>query len=184
MCANSWAYQYLGVAGWWKGGYRIFIELSWLWQCLCFLDLSHGQSSDKNEFTIPRSLQDLSWWELRDIYLLVGVSDVSGVGDHLRVDNVEDGFDTNHIAWEYESLQHVNLSSSDLIISILFIPGSIFVEPVVCLGPNLEWVTEVGWSGWSEPVSWSLSAKDIINQFLILSFSIILKNSKVSWLSS
>jgi len=43
-------------------------------------------------------LQDLAWWEFRDIDLLVGVSDISGVADHLGVDHGEDGFDTNGIA--------------------------------------------------------------------------------------
>ena len=156
MCANSWAHQYLGVTGWWKCGHGVLIELSWLWQCLCFLNFSLSQSPDENEFTIPRSLQDLTWWQFGDIDLLIGVSYVSGVGDHLRIDDGEDSFDTNGIAWEYESLQHVNLGSSDLIISILFVPGSVFVKPVICLCPCIEWVTEVGWSRWSEPVSWSL----------------------------
>ena len=78
-------------------------------------------------------MQDLTWWEFRDIDLLVGVSHVSGVGDHLAVDDGEDGFDTNGIAGEYESLQHVHLGSSDFIVPIFFIPGSVFVEPVVCL---------------------------------------------------
>lgn len=104
MCANGWAHQDLGVTGVRKSGDGVFIELSWLWQGLGVLDFGERESSDENEFTIPRSLQDLTWWEFRDIDLLVGVSDVSGVGDHLCVDDGEDGFDTNGVARENESL--------------------------------------------------------------------------------
>lgn len=176
--ANSGAHQDLGVTGWWKGGDGVLIELSGLGEGLGLLDLSHGESSNENEFTIPRSLQDLAWWEFRDVDLLVGVSHVSGVGDHLSVDDGEDGFDTDGVAGEYESLQHVHLGSSDLIVSILFIPGSVFIEPVVCLGLSVEGVAEVRWSWGSQPVGWSLGYQKIIYEFLILPLCIVLENTE------
>ena len=184
MCANSRAYQYLGVTSWWKCGNRVLIELGGLWQCLCFFDFSLSQSSNENKFTVPRSLQYLTWWKFGDIDLLIWVSYVSSVSDHLGVDNGENSFDTNGVAWENESLQHVNLGSSDLIVSIFFVPGSVLVEPVISLGPCIEWIAKVGRSRWSQPVGWSLSHKQIINQFLIFSFSVVLEYSKASWLGT
>ena len=129
-------------------------------------------------------MQDLTGWQFRDVDLLVGVSDISGVGDHLGVDDGEDSFDTDGIPGEHESLEHVNLGSSDLIISILFVPGSVFVKPVVGLGLGIEWVAEVRGSRWGQPVSWSLSDEQIINQFLIFPLRIILEDSKASSLSA
>jgi len=184
MRANGWAHQDLGVTGWWKCGCGGFIELGWLWQSLGLLNFGHCQSSDENKFTIPRSLQNLTWRKFRDIDLLVGVSDVPSVGDHLGVNNSEDGFDTDGITWKDESLQHVHLGSSDLVVSILFIPGSVLVEPVIGLGLSVEVVAEVRWSRWGEPVSWSSRTKEVIDKFFIFSFCVILENSEASRLGA
>lgn len=180
MGANGGAHQYLGVAGWGKGSHWNLIELGGLWECLGLLNFSQCQSSNENKLTIPRSLQHLTWGKLRDIDLFIWVSYISGISDHLAVDNGEDGFDTNSITWEHESLQHVHLGSSDLIIPILLIPGSIFIKPVICLCLCIEVVAEVWWSGRSQPVGGSLRYRKIIYQFFIFSFCIVLENTEAS----
>ena len=97
MGANSRAHKNLGVTGIGKSGNGFFIEEGSGWQTVGFLDFRDGKSSDENKFTIPGGLENLTGWELRDIKLLVGVSDISGTGDHLIIDGHKDSLDTNDV---------------------------------------------------------------------------------------
>jgi len=76
------------------------------------------------------------------------------------------------------------LSSLDLIVSILLVPKSIFVEPVVGLGLGVKRVTEVGWSGGSDPISWSLGTLEVVNKLFVLSLVVLLNDSEASGLSA
>jgi hypothetical protein len=69
-------------------------------------------------------LGDFTWGQLRDVELLVGVTDVTIAGDHLVVDHSEDGFDTESVVAEDEALEHVNLGATDFIITVFLIPDS------------------------------------------------------------
>jgi len=155
MSANGRAYQHLGVTGIGKSSDGLFIQKGGVWKSVGILDLSHGKSSNEDDLTIPGSLKNLSWWELRDIELLVGVSDVSSSSDHLVVDDGNDGLDTNDVRGEDESLEHVDLSSLDLIVSVFLVPESVLVEPVISLGLGVKWVSKVGWSGGDKNYSYS-----------------------------
>lgn len=97
MGANGRAHKNLGVSGVGKGGNGLLIQKSGIWKGIGVLDLSHGKSSNEDDLTVPGGLKNLSWWKLRDIELLVGVSDVSSSSDHLVVDNGHDGLDTNNV---------------------------------------------------------------------------------------
>ena len=97
MSANGRAHQDLGVSGVGEGGDGLLIQKGGVWKSVGVLDLGHGKSSNEDDLTVPSGLKNLSWWELRDVELLVGVSDVSGSGDHLVVDNGHDGLDTNNV---------------------------------------------------------------------------------------
>ena len=97
MSANGRAHQNFGVSSVGKSGYGLLIQKGGVWKRVGVLDLGHGKSSDEDDLTVPSGLKNFSWWELRDVEFLVGVSDVSGSSDHLVVDDGNDGLDTNHI---------------------------------------------------------------------------------------
>ena len=156
------------------------IELSGKWQGICLLDLRECKTSDEDNFTVPSSLEHLTWRQLRDVKLLVRVSDISVSSDHLIVNDSKNRLDTDAIEGKNETLEHVDLSSLDLIVLILLIPKSVFIEPVVCLCLGIEGVTEVGWSGRSNPVHWLVCAEYVVDELLALSISVILQDAKVS----
>jgi len=81
-------------------------------------------------------------------------------------------------------LEHVDLSSLDLIVSILLVPESVLIEPVISFGLGVEWVTEVGWSGRGNPVSWSLGTEKVVNKLLVLSIVVFLNDSETSGLGA
>lgn len=81
-------------------------------------------------------------------------------------------------------MEHVDLSSLDLIVSILLVPESVLIEPVISLGLGVKGVSEVGWSGGSDPVSWSLRTEEVVNKLLVLSIVVFLNDSETSRLSA
>lgn len=184
MCANSGTYEDLGVTGIGKSQNRLFIQKGGCWKSVGISYLSLGQSSYENDLTVPSGLENLSWRKLRDIELLVGVSDVSSSGDHLVVYNTEDGLKSENVRGDNEALEHVDLGSLDLIVSILLVPKSIFIEPVVGFGLGVKRVTEVGWSGGSDPISWSLGTLEVVNKLFVLSLVVLLNDSEASGLSA
>lgn len=182
--ANGRAHENLRVAGVGKGGNGLLIQEGGGWKSVGLLDLGHGESSHEDDLSVPGGLENLSWRKLRDVELLVGVSDVSGSSDHLVVDNTDDGLDTDNVRGKDKALEHVDLSSLDLVISILLVPKSVFVEPVIGLGLGIERVSEVGGSGGGNPVGWPLSAQKVVDKFLILSIVVLLDNTETSRLSA
>jgi len=76
-------------------------------------------------------LGDLTWRKLRDVHLLVSVTDVTITGDHLVVDNSQDGLDTEHVVSEDEALEHVDLSATDFVVTVLFVPNSANISQIV-----------------------------------------------------
>jgi hypothetical protein len=97
MGANGGAHQNLGVSSVGKSGNGIFIQLGGEWQGVGSLHLGHGKSSHEDDLTVPGGLKNLSWRKLRDVDLLVRVSNVSCSCDHLVVDDRDDGLDTNDV---------------------------------------------------------------------------------------
>ena len=81
-------------------------------------------------------------------------------------------------------MEHVDLSSLDLIVSILLVPESVLIEPVISLGLGIEGVSKVGWSGGGNPVSWSLGTEEVVNKLLVLSIVVFLNDSETSGLSA
>jgi len=184
MGANGWADQNLGVTSVGKSGDRLFIQLGGQWKGVGIFNFSEGKSSNEDDLTVPSSLEAFTWWELRDIEFLVGVSNVSGSGDHLVIDNSDNGLDSNNVSWKDESLHHVHLSSLDFIVSVFFVPESILIKPVIGLGLGIKRISEVGWSWRSDPVSWSLGTEKVVNKLFVLSLIVLLNDTEVSWLGS
>lgn len=184
MSANGGADKNLRVTtvrqvGWW----RLLIKSSGLWESVSLSDLGLGESSDEDGLTIPRSLEHFTWWQLRDIKLLVRVSDISSSSVHLTVDDHEDGLKTKDISGKDETLEHIDLGTLNLVVLVLLIPQSVLIEPVVSLGLGIEWITEVGRSRAGDPVGWPVGAKLSINELLRLSLVVLLQNTEVSSLS-
>ena len=180
VSANSRAHEHAGVSCIRQGSWRALIKLGGGWQGPGLLGLGHSETSDEDHLTVPGGLENLTRRQLRDVELLVRVSDVSGSGDHLVVDDGEDGLDAEAVEGEDEALEHVDLGSLDLIVSVLFIPQSVLVEPVVWLGLGVQGVPEVRWPRRGHPVHWSVCAKHVVDELLALSVSVVLQNTKVS----
>ena len=56
----------------------------------------------------------------------------------------------------------------------------VLIEPVVDLGLNIKWVTEVGGSGGGNPVHVAVSGEDVVSQLLLSTFVVLLENSEVT----
>ena len=86
----------------------LFVELGGLRKSIGLLDLRLGQTADEDHFTIPGSLKNLTRRQLRDVQLLVGISDVSVPGDHLLVEAGNEGLDTKHVGRDDKTLYHIH----------------------------------------------------------------------------
>lgn len=145
VSANSGADEHAGVTGIGQTSLGDLVELSGEWQGVGLLHLGDGETSHEDDLAVPCSLQHLAWWQLRNVKLLVRISDISVSSDHLIVNDGKNRFDTEGVEGEDKSLEHVDLSSLDFVILVLLIPKSVLVEPVVSLGLRIERVTKVGW---------------------------------------
>ena len=146
MRANGRANQDLRVTSVRQSGNGLFIQLGGERKSVGIFDFSKSKSSNEDNLTVPGGLEDLTRWEFRDIKFFIGISDVSSVSDHLTVDNGDDGLDTNDVSGEDETLHHVHLGSLDFVVSVLLVPESVLIEPVVNFSLGVKWVSEVGWS--------------------------------------
>ena len=77
-------------------------------------------------------------------------------------------------------MEHVHLGSLDLVISVFLVPESVLIEPVIDLSLNIEWVTEVGGSGRSNPVHVAVGSEEIVSQFLASSLIVFLENTEAT----
>lgn len=131
MGANGGAHENLGVLGVGEGGHRSFVEQGRIWERASLLHLCLCQSSNENELSVPGGLENLTGRKLRDVELLVGVTDISSSRDHLLIECGDNGLDTEHVRTEDEALQHVDLSSLDFIVLVLLVPDSIMLGGVI-----------------------------------------------------
>mmetsp|Transcript_24605 Transcript_24605/g.38213 ORF Transcript_24605/g.38213 Transcript_24605/m.38213 type:complete len:206 (-) Transcript_24605:145-762(-) len=179
MGANSRAHQNGGVSGIRQGDDGLLVEEGSVGEGIRFLHLGDSKSSHEDDLTVPGGLEDLTRGQLGDIELLVGVSDISGVGVHLGVDDGGEGLHKEDVVGEDESLEHIDLSSLDFVVSVLLVPQSVLIEPVVDLGLGVERISEVGGSGGGNPVHGSVRGQEVISQFLILPLVILLDDTEV-----
>ena len=61
------------------------------------IDFRFGETTDKDQITVPGGLEDFTWGKFRDIEFLVSITNVTITGDHLLVDNSQDSLDTENI---------------------------------------------------------------------------------------
>jgi len=76
---------------------RFLIKLGSLGEGPGLGNLGMSESSDENELTVPRSLDDFTGRQISDIDFLVGISDVSVGGQHLSVHTSQDSLDTEDV---------------------------------------------------------------------------------------
>jgi len=56
----------------------------------------------------------------------------------------------------------------------------VFIEPVVDLGLDVQWVSEVRGAGRSDPVHISISSQQVVGQFFVSALVVLLTQSKVA----
>ena len=157
----------------------LFVELGGLGKGIGLLDLGLGQTADEDHFTVPGGLENLTRGQLRDVQLLVSISDVSVPGDHLLVEAGNEGLDTKHVGGDNETLNHVHLCSLDLVVLVLFVPKSVFIKPVVGLGLGVNGIAKVAGSAGGNPEVGAVSHKQVVGQLFVLSVVVILENTEV-----
>lgn len=124
MCANGGSADDTRVAGVGDGCLRFLVELRGRWQSIGLIDFGLGQTAHEDEITIPGGLEDLTRGQLRNVELLVCVTNVSVTGDHLIVNDGDEGFDAQDVVAENEALDHVHLCTTDFVVAVLFVPNS------------------------------------------------------------
>jgi hypothetical protein len=179
MGADGRAHQDAGVTGIGERGNWSLIEEGGIRKGASLLNLRCCQSSNENKFSVPRGLQDLTRGQLWDIEFLVRISDVPGSSDHLMIKTGDNCLHSEHIGWNNETLEHVDLSSLDFVVLVLLVPQSVLIEPVINLGLGVDGISEVGWSRGSNPELRFFSAEHIIDQLLVLSLVVFLDNTEV-----
>ena len=102
------------------------------------------QTTHKDQVTIPGCLEDLTWRQFRNIEFFVSITDISVTGNHLVVNDSDQSLDTEDVVAKDKALDHVHLSTTDLIVTVLLIPHSVLVEPIVGFSLLIERITKVG----------------------------------------
>ena len=180
MSANSRTHKNLRISCIREISFWWFIKKGIGWEGIGFFVFSKCKSSNKDELSIPRCLEDFTRGQLRDIEFFVRVSDVTSSCDHLMINYSKNGLYSEDVRGKYETLDHINLSSLDVIVFVFLIPESVFVKPVIYFGLSINGISKI-WGSWRcYPEFVFFSAKNIIYKLLISSFVIFLHNTKVS----
>ena len=124
MRANGRAAHDRGVAGIRDSGLRLLIQLSRGGKGVSLINLRLSESPDEDEITVPGGLERLAGGQLRDVELLVGVTDVPVARDHLVVEHSDKSLDTEDVVAEDEALHHVELGAAHLVVAVLLVPDS------------------------------------------------------------
>ena len=105
------------------------------------VDFGRSQSSDENGSSVPDDLENFSWGDFRNINLEVGISVIPGPSIEPADDS--EGVESAHIGHTSveEGAEHVYLGSSD--VGLVLVVDSVFVEPVVDVGLEVDMVTEI-----------------------------------------
>ena len=180
MSANSGGDIDLGVTAVIELGQRELIKSSGLRKSIRLGHLSLGQSSDEDELTVPGGLHDFTGRKFTNIDFLIGISNVTSSSDHLVVNDGDDGLDTESVTRQNETLKHVDLGSLDLIVSVLLIPQSVLIEPVVSLSLGVERIAEVRRTRRSDPVSGPIRTENVVSELLRFTVAVLLKDAEVS----
>ena len=124
MRADSWTADDARVASIRYWSLWLLIQLGGCRKGIGLVDLGFGQTTHENKITVPGGLEALARGQLRDIELLVGVTNVSVASDHLVVKHGHQGLDAKDVVSEDETLDHVHLCTTDLVVTVLFVPHS------------------------------------------------------------
>jgi len=184
VSADSRAAEDGRVSGGGNGGLGGLINESGVGKGVSEIDLTLSQTTDEDHLTVPGSLGDLTWGQLRDIKLLVGVTDVTITANGLVVNHGDESLDAEDVIAENETLEHVDLRTSNFVITVLLVPRSVLIEPVVGLGLNVKRIAEVGGTGRGDPEHLAIGLEQVIGKLLVLSVVVILHNTEVTLSSS
>lgn len=123
--ANGRAADNARVTGIRDGSLGLLVELRGGGQGVGLVDLGLGQTTDEDEVTVPGGLEHLTGWKLGDVELLVSITDVPVTSDHLVVNGRDEGLHTQDVVAEDETLDHVHLGATDLVVTVLLVPDSV-----------------------------------------------------------
>jgi hypothetical protein len=109
------------------------------------VNLGSGQSSDENRGTVPDNLEHFSGREVGDVDFHVGVPVVPlpSVEPADDTDGVEPG--EVHEGSVINGTESIDLGPSNF--SLVLVVDSVFIEPVVDGGLEVDMVSEIAWSG-------------------------------------
>jgi hypothetical protein len=124
MGANGRAAKNGRVTGLRDGGLGLLIELGGFGKGVGLVDLGLGETSHEDKLSVPGGLEHFTGRKLRDVELLVGVSHVSASSDHLGVNDGDEGLNSEAVVSENETLDHVELSTTDFVVTVFLIPDS------------------------------------------------------------
>ena len=125
-------------------------------------------------------MEDLTRRQFRNIEFFVSITDISVTSDHLVVDDCDQSLDTEDVVAKDEALNHVHLSTTDLIVTVLFIPDTILIEPIVGFGLLIERIAEVGRARGGYPVHRPVGQSKIVNQLLVPALIVLLHDAEVA----
>jgi hypothetical protein len=178
--ANGRAAEDGGVTGIRGGGLGILVEEGGGGQRIGEVDLGLGEATHEDHLSVPGGLEHLTWGQLRDVELLVGVTDVASTSNHLVVNNSDDRLQAKYVRGDNEALEHVGLGALDLVVSVIFVPESVLVEPVVELGLGVERIAEVGGTGRGHPEHVAVRAEQVVGKLLVLALVVLLHDAEVA----
>lgn len=179
MSANGGAAHNRGVTSIRDHSLGLLIQFSGLGKGIGLLDLRLSQTTDEDHLTVPGSLENFTRGQLRNVQFLVGISNVSVSSDHLLIKAGDESLNTQHVGGDDETLNHVHLSSLDFVVSVLLVPQSVLIEPVVGLGLGVNGITEVARTARGHPEVRAVSDEQVVCQFLVLSVVVILQDAEV-----
>ncbi len=145
MGANSWTHQDCSLAGRCQDDFWALVENSLDWVLVLLFDLFGGESSDEDWSAVPDDLDDFGWRKFWNVDFHVSVSVVPGPSGHSA--DCRNGIKSCEVQHTsvVNSTECVKLSSSDL--SLVFVVYSVFIEPVIDSGLEIDMVAEVTGAG-------------------------------------
>ena len=124
MCANGRRANDARVAGIGDGSLRFLVKLRGRWQSVGLVDFGLGQTTHEDKITVPGGLEHLARGQLRNVELLVSITNVSVTSDHLIVNHGDEGLHAQDVVAENEALDHVHLCTTNFVVTVLFVPNS------------------------------------------------------------
>lgn len=108
---------------------------------ILLVNLSLSEPSDEDWCSIPDNLQNLGWWEFRNIDFHVCIPVVSSPSIHSADDSNDIELRKVQPSSEEDCTESIHLRSAN--ISFMFIMNPILIEPVINRGFEIDVIPEI-----------------------------------------